>query len=175
MELSLTNVDKPPIDPATVSDRVHKFLQLENLPEQWGIILTRAPLFSQKVDCLQDCVVDSRDSPLKKLSFVIGADTMVRILSPKYYNDDKLQMIDTLLSMKGAHFFAGGRVEQKKESPEPVRFITGREELRGLPQELKDKFTIIEEQEFRVDISSTELRKQLEEERLAAPSTKEGR
>mmetsp|Transcript_113682 Transcript_113682/g.317492 ORF Transcript_113682/g.317492 Transcript_113682/m.317492 type:complete len:84 (+) Transcript_113682:2-253(+) len=76
-------------------------------------------------------------------------------------------MIDALLSMKGAQFFAGGRVEQKQGSNGPVQFITGKEELSGLPQELKDKFTIIEEQEFRVDISSTEIRQKEEAERLA--------
>lgn len=170
MELSLTNADKPPIDPATVSERVHKFLQLEELPEQWGIILTRAPLFSQKVSCLQDCIAEGAYGGIHDISFVIGADTMARILNPKYYNNDKDQMIKALLSMEGAHFFAGGRVEQKKETPASAQFLTGREELGDLPQALKEKFTIIEEQEFRVDISSTEIRKQQEEERLASAS-----
>ena len=101
------------------------------------------------------------------ISFVIGADTLARILNPKYYNDDKDQMIDALMSMKGARFFAGGRVEQKKETPGRVQFITGKDELSGLPPELKEKFTIIDEQEFRVDISSTEIRLK-EAERLAA-------
>lgn len=166
MELSLTNADKPPIDPKTASERIHKFLTLEDLPKQWGIVLTRAPLFSQKVTCLQECVMERADGRHGKMSFVIGADTLGRILNPKYYNDDREQMINSLLSMK-AHFFAGGRVEQKKESPGPAQFITGEEELSGLPEELKSKFSIIEEQEFRVDISSTELR-QKEAERLAA-------
>lgn len=168
MELSLTNADKPPIDPQIASERIQKFLQLEDLPNQWGLVLTRAPLFSQKVACLRDCIMESSDGKDGKISFVIGADTLARILNPKYYNDDKDQMIDALLSMRGAHFFAGGRVEQKKETPGPAQFITGKDELSGLPQEVKDKFTIIEEQEFRVDISSTEIRQQEESERLAA-------
>jgi len=158
MELSLTNADKPPIDPQTASERIKKFLQLEDLPAHWGVVLTRAPLFSQKLSCLQNCVMESSDGQHGKISFVIGADTLSRILNPKYYNDDRDQMIDALLSMKGAHFIAGGRVEQKKESSEPAQFITGKEELSGLPPDLKEKFTIIEEQEFRVDISSTEIR-----------------
>jgi len=167
MELSLTNADKPPIDPQTASERIQKFLQLEDLPNQWGLVLTRAPLFSQKLACLQDCIMERSDGTDGKISFVIGADTLARLLNPKYYNDDKDQMIDALLSMKGAHFFAGGRVEQKKDSPGSAQFITGMEELSGLPQKLKEKFTIIEEQEFRVDISSTEIR-QKEAERMAA-------
>ncbi len=168
MELSLTNADKPPIDPRTASDRIQKFLQLDDLPNQWGLVLTRAPLFSQKVACLQDCIIKQSDGEHGEFSFVIGADTLTRLLSPKYYNDDKDQMIDALMSMKGAHFFAGGRLEQRKETPDQPQFITGREELSGLPEELKSKFTIIEEQEFRIDISSTELRQKEEAERLSA-------
>jgi len=167
MELSLTNADKPPIDPHTASERIRKFLTLEDMPKEWGLVLTRAPLFSQKLACLQDCIVERADGKHGKISFVIGADTLARILNPKYYNDDRDQMISALMSMKGAHFFAGGRVEQKTMSPGRAQFITGKDELSNLPQELKDKFTIIEEEEFRVDISSTEIR-QKEAERLAA-------
>lgn len=166
MELSLTNADKPPIDPRTASDRLQKFLQLENLPNQWGVVLTRAPLFAQKVTCLQGCIMEQSDGKHGEFSFVVGADTLTRLLSTKYYNDDKDQMIAALLSMEGAHFFAGGRLEQKKDTQGQARFLTGKEELSGLPEELKRKFTIIEEQEFRVDISSTELR-QKEAEQLA--------
>jgi nicotinamide mononucleotide (NMN) deamidase PncC len=172
MELSLTNADKPPIDPETVSERVHKFLELDDLPEQWGIILTRAPLFLQKVSSLQACVadttVDITAGPVPDVSFVAGADTLVRIINPKYYNDDVDEMIDSLRSMKGVHFFGGGRLEQKKDSSEPVRFITGIEELKGLPEDVKEMFTIIEEKEFRVDMSSSEIRK--EEEKHASTS-----
>ena len=169
MELSLTNADKPPIDPQTASERIRKFLTLENLPRQWGLVLTRAPLFSQKLTCLQQCIMDRADGKHGKVSFVIGADTLARILNPKYYNDDKDQMISALMSMKGAHFFAGGRVEQKKESHDRRQFITGKDELSGLPEDLKNKFTIIEEQEFRVDISSTEIREK-DAQRSAARS-----
>jgi hypothetical protein len=158
MELSLTNADKPPIDPVTVSERVNKFFQLDNLPEHWGIILTRAPLFSQKVSTLQSCVIDTSDGPVPNISFVIGADTLVRLINPKYYGDEESAMIEALRSMKGVHFFAGGRQQQTKDSPEPVRFIAGREELTGLPEDVKDMFTIIDEAEFRVDISSSQIR-----------------
>jgi nicotinic acid mononucleotide adenylyltransferase len=169
MELSLTNADKPPIDPATVSERVNAFLKLDDLPEQWGIILTKAPLFLQKVASLQECVVDKLDGPVPEISFVIGADTLVRIINPKYYNDDESEMIEALRSMHGVRFFAGGRLEQKKDSPEPAHFIKGTEELASLPEDVKEMFTIIPQREFRVDISSTELRKD-ETERVPSSS-----
>jgi nicotinic acid mononucleotide adenylyltransferase len=169
MELSLTNADKPPIDPATVSQRVNAFLELDDLPEQWGIILTKAPLVSQKVASLQECVVNKLDGPVPEISFVIGADTLVRIINPKYYNDDESEMIKALHSMHGVRFFAGGCLEQKKDSPEPAHFIKGTDETAGLPEDIKKMFTIIQEREFRVDISSTDIRKD-ETERVPSSS-----
>ena len=167
MELSLTNADKPPIDPKTVSDRISRFCQLDDLPEKWGVILSRAPLFSQKVSTLQSCVIDTSMGPVPEISFVIGTDTLVRILNPKYYGNEESAMLEALRSMTGVHFLVGGRLEQIKGSSEPPRFVSGREELTGLPEDVKAMFTIIEEEDFRVDISSTEIRKQ-EEERVAA-------
>lgn len=53
-ELSLTNPDKPDMDPASVSERAHHFFSLaEELPQQWGILLTSAPLFKEKVEVLK--------------------------------------------------------------------------------------------------------------------------
>lgn len=159
MELSLTNADKPPIDPETVSARVSRFLELDHLPDHWGIILTRAPLFSQKVSTLQDCVLDSTDGSKPKLSFVIGTDTFVRIIDPKYYNNEESAMIEAFRSMEGVRFLVGGRLEQKKELS-TARFVSGKEELEGLPEDVRAMFTLIEEENFRVDISSTQLRQQ---------------
>ena len=182
-ELSLTNADKPSIDPTTVADRVEKFLQLsyetdnskdgEQMPQQWGIILTRAPLFAQKLACLQDCILDRTGddkgddadadvaSPTPNINFVIGTDTLVRILNPKYYNNDRDNMISSLLSMKGAHYIVGGRLEQNKASTEengPPVFVSGEDELVDLPENLAAMFTVVKESEFRVDISSSEIR-----------------
>jgi hypothetical protein len=38
------------------------------------------------------------------------------------------------------------------------RFITGEEELSGLPQDIQQIFTLMTEEQFRVDVSSTEIR-----------------
>ena len=54
LELSLTNPDKPSMSPDSVSERAHQFFKLrDKLPPEWGILLTRAPLFAQKVDILK--------------------------------------------------------------------------------------------------------------------------
>jgi nicotinic acid mononucleotide adenylyltransferase len=162
MELSLTNADKPAIDPAIVSERVHRFLQLGNLPDQWGILLTRAPLFAQKVACLNDCIVDQSEGAFPKMSFVIGTDTLVRIINPKYYGNEESAMLEAIRSMKGVHFVVGGRLEQTKGSSSPPKFVAGGDEVFSLPKDVQEMFTIIQESDFRKDISSSEIREQQE-------------
>ena len=97
------------------------------------------------------------------MTFVLGTDTMVRIINPKYYGDSRDNMISALAEMqeKGVHFIVGGRLEQGVgHSP---TFINGEEEVRSLPQNIQQMFTLLTEEEFRLDISSTELRKNLEQ------------
>ena len=191
-ELSLTNVDKPSIDPKIVVSRVKKFIELTSLhahetrdgsqsdapsppsfPQQWGIVLTRAPLFEEKLKILRSKVLNRLEGPgdSPRINFVIGTDTMVRILNSKYYrNKSRESMIESLLELKasGAGFIVGGRVEQSPAqisdgSPSAPRFVSGKEELVGLPDEVASIFTIMEESEFRVDLSSSQIRKEQEE------------
>jgi len=185
-ELSLTNVDKPSIDPKVVVSRVQKFLELassssllsskhndvsesssllSSFPQQWGIVLTRAPLFEEKLKTLRSKVLDDV-SPSKQINFVIGTDTLVRILNPKYYQDQlRSCMNKSLLELKlnGVGFIVGGRLEQQPQQtdsqPQP-RFVSGRDELFDLPEDVSSMFTVMEESEFRVDLSSSEIRKQ---------------
>jgi nicotinic acid mononucleotide adenylyltransferase len=91
-------------------------------------------------------------------SFVIGTDTMVRMLNPKYYNHDYEQMLQAQRSM-GVNFVVGGRLDQT--NPNKDKFISGKDALpEGLPQDVQEMFILLEESDFRVDISSTELRAQ---------------
>ena len=48
------------------------------------------------------------------MTFAIGTDTMVRILNPKYYDEDREQMLEAVREMgrEGVHFVVGGRLEQ---------------------------------------------------------------
>ncbi len=70
-EISVTNVDKPPLAGETVRHRLAQFA--------WKspVELTRAPTFLDK----------SRLFP--RTTFVIGADTAERLVAPKYYGDDE--------------------------------------------------------------------------------------
>lgn len=182
-EMSVTNADKPPLEPIEVERRVDLFASLSlsspDMPKDWAVILTNAPLFSQKTGIFDDLIVSDNDSPggvgsssqsgnenltkgerRRKLSFVLGTDTLVRILNPKYYGNSQ-EMISALVRMKerGVHFIVGGRLEQGTKNS--FIFVNGEEEVMSLPPEVQDMFTLLTEDEFRLDISSTELRKKI--------------
>ncbi|HEX2216713.1 MAG TPA: hypothetical protein VHG27_08510, partial [Xanthobacteraceae bacterium] len=133
-EISVTNVDKPPLTSETVRHRVAQFA--------WKspVELTRAPTFVEK----------SRLFP--GATFVIGVDTAERLFGPKYYGDDEARMYDALeeIASSGASFLvavridAAGRVRALNDIPVPRRYA--------------DLFTEIPEHRFRFDISSSEIR-----------------
>jgi nicotinic acid mononucleotide adenylyltransferase len=133
-EISVTNVDKPPLLGETVRHRLAQFA--------WKspVELTRAPTFLEK----------SRLFP--STTFVIGADTAERLVAPKYYGDDELLMHVALeeIANSGGSFLvavridAAGRVHALNDIPVPRRYA--------------DLFAEIPEHRFRVDTSSSEIR-----------------
>ena len=133
-EISVTNVDKPPLARETVRHRLTQFA--------WKspVELTRAPTFLEK----------SRLFP--KATFVIGADTAERLVAPKYYGDDEMRMHDALeeIGNSGGSFLvavridAAARVRALKDIPVPRRYT--------------DLFSEIPEHRFRFDTSSSEIR-----------------
>jgi hypothetical protein len=133
-EISVTNVDKPPLAVKTVRDRIAQFA--------WKspVELTRAPTFVEK----------SRLFP--RTTFVVGADTAERLVATKYYGDDEALMHVALeeIATSGGSFLvavridAAGRIRALSDIPVPRRYI--------------DLFTEIPEQRFRLDTSSTEIR-----------------
>jgi nicotinic acid mononucleotide adenylyltransferase len=178
-EMSLTNADKPPLEATEASRRVELFgqLALEQdtaalIPKDWGVLLTSAPLFIDKLRVIKKYLVPSGATLMtgnkRQITFVIGTDTMVRIINPKYYGNDNHNMLAAVREMgnEGVHFVVGGRLEQIKEADGEIKeaqFVTGEEELEGLPEDIQNMFTIIREDDFRVDISSTELRAKMSE------------
>ena len=83
---------------------------------------------------------------------------MIRILNPKYYQDDEEKMITSLQNMN-VKFIVGGRIDQTTATSRS-EFVSGEEALHGLPTDIQGMFLLLDESEFRVDISSTEIRQQ---------------
>ena len=135
-ELSVTNVDKPALTAEEVRRRLAQFT--------WHapLCLTRAPTFVEKAILFPG------------VAFAVGADTAARIVSPRYYQDSDERMTEALESIRrqGCRFLVAGRADSSG------RLLTVADI--AIPPAHRDLFSAIPEDEFRVDLSSTELRQQ---------------
>jgi hypothetical protein len=133
-ELSVTNVDKPPLTAAEVRRRLGQFA--------WraAVWLTRAPTFAEKADLFPGAV------------FVLGADTAVRLVAARYYQDNVDRMTAALdrIRGRGCRFLVAGRADANgtflKLADVPM------------PAAHRDLFGEIPEAEFAVALSSTAIR-----------------
>ena len=132
LEISISNVDKLPIDFLTMQDRQK---QINKNP----LIFTNAPTFLEK----------ARLFP--RACFILGVDTVLRIVDKKYYgNDEQLlaSSIDEICEL-GCKMVVFGRHFDGK-------FLTL--DNLTLPEKIKRLCVGVGEEEFRSDISSTLLR-----------------
>jgi nicotinamide mononucleotide (NMN) deamidase PncC len=131
-ELSVTNVDKPPLDYLEIADRLAQFAS-----EQ--VLLTRAPRFIEKARLAPGC------------TFVVGSDTIIRIADAKYYSGGVEQRDAAIaaIAAAGCRFLVFGRLVDSAFCSLATASI---------PPELRKLCDEVPESEFREDISSTELR-----------------
>jgi len=132
-ELSVVNVDKPPLDYLTIERRA---AALEGHP----LVLTRAATFAEKAVLFPGA------------TFVVGWDTAIRVGDPKYYGGDAARARAALESLRGAgcHFLVAGRL---------VGGVFQDALAFRAPEGFQDLFSPIPRALFRVDVSSTELRR----------------
>jgi hypothetical protein len=132
-ELSVANVDKPGLDPAELRCRAAQFAGRAPL---W---LTHAPRFVEKADLFPGAV------------FVVGADTALRIVEPRY-NGDPARLHDALgrLRERGCRFLVACRIDSAGHCVEPTDV--------PVPLRWRDLFAGIPSERFRLDLSSTQLR-----------------
>jgi hypothetical protein len=143
-ELSIHNVDKPPLDYLEMRDRAQQFGDHETL---W---LTRAPTFEEKSRIFADA------------TFIVGADTIARIASPAYYGDSERAMLSAIdrIAARGGRFLVFGRSEKKAAEGQQRRVGLVFQTLLSLdlPPNLLALCDEVSESDFRADVSSTELR-----------------
>jgi hypothetical protein len=132
-ELSVTNADKAALAPEEVERRVAQFAGLAPV---W---VTRAPVFEKKADIFPGA------------AFVLGYDTAVRVIDPKYYGG--LAGRDAALRKmlaRGCRLVVGGRLD----ATGVFRIWDGG----GLAAEFDALFVVLSEADFRADVSSSQLR-----------------
>jgi len=131
-ELSVTNVDKPMLDYIEVSRRVEQF-------EGKTLWLSRAATFIEKVHVFPQS------------TFVMGADTYVRLIDPKYYHGSQKRLNDAIrtICQQSRGLIVFGRMQdQKFQNPATC----------DVPPALREITYFVSEREFRMDVSSSGIR-----------------
>lgn len=132
-EISIANVDKPPLDYLTLSRRCAQFVD-------HPAALTVAPTFAEKA------------AALPGMTFVVGVDTAERIIQARYYGDSDPAMGAALAAIRahGCRFLVAGR-----KIGDRFRTLADL----SVPADFADLFAEIPATAFRADVSSTELRR----------------
>jgi nicotinamide mononucleotide (NMN) deamidase PncC len=135
-ELSIANVDKPLLDFIALRTRVEA-IRTEDPARP--IALTRAPTFCEKAVLFPGA------------TFVVGADTIVRIADPQYYGGDAGRRDEAIaaIAAQGCRFLVFGR-----QSAAGFQTLSGL----GLPPSLVALCEEVPAEDFREDISSREIR-----------------
>jgi hypothetical protein len=162
-EISIWNVDKPPLDYTEMAQRAAQFTAEErsdgraalqgraapqgaNIPNQapanrTPLWFTRAPTFVEKSRLFPGC------------TFVVGLDTVVRIAEPRYYSGDAAARERAIAEMgaQGCRFLVFGRIDGGG-----FQTLSQIE----LPASLAAMCEEVPESAFRADVSSTQIRRQ---------------
>ena len=134
-EISIINVDKPPLDYVEIDRRLAQFT-----PHQ-TVWLTRAALFEEK------------SAIFPGVTFVLGVDTLRRIADRRYHGGDASAWQSAMQRIveRDCRFLVFGREHDG-------RFI-GLDDLE-LPPNIRDLCQQVPAAEFRMDISSSAIRRQ---------------
>jgi hypothetical protein len=134
-ELAAVNVDKPPLSPHIILERICQFAG------RWPVLVSTAPTFIEKARLYPGA------------TFIVGYDTAERILHPRYYQNSHDNMLAALseIRQRGCRFLVAGRIDHTgifRHLPDLA-----------IPKAFHDMFLGIPDNQFRKDISSTELRR----------------
>ena len=130
-EICIQNADKPQLSYDAVLAAVKQFT---NCP--W--VITKAGKFSEKSKLFPNA------------TFILGVDTLIRIFDEKFYShkDQMLEELDAF-NINNNNFLIFGR--------ESNGMFNSLENL-DVPEHIKERFSQVNEKDFRYDISSSSLR-----------------
>ncbi len=134
-EISILNVDKPPLDYLEIGKRIDQF------EAEHSVWLSRAPTFVEKARLFPG------------VTFIVGIDTLRRVAAPRYYRGSEAACLKAIeeIAERGCRFLVFGR-------------SIGGSFIRlsdlDLPAPLASICREVPESRFRQDVSSTEIRRQ---------------
>ena len=133
-ELSVLNVDKPTLPYSVIQRRAAQFATHGTL------VISRAPRFLDKARLMPQS------------TFVLGYDTVIRLLDPKYYPDGNVAETLQQLADYDVRFIVAGRVDKHGQ----FRLF----DTSSVPHTWRHLFVALDEATFRRDVSSTSIRAQ---------------
>lgn len=151
-EISALNADKPPLSKEEILRRVSQFAKgsvLDTALRGAGITnvaicVTSRPYFQDKAALFPGC------------RFILGADTLSRLFLPKYYGHSRDNMLAALAHITQGlrcSFVVGGRKDDSGFCDLDSVLATVE-----LPDCVREKLFGLTDEQFRFDISSTEIR-----------------
>ena len=132
VRMSVLNADNPPWPSSVISQRASLFTASP------ALILTRAPRFIDKAALMPGS------------TFVLGYDTVVRLLNPKYYPDGDVSGSLAQIAQHDCRFIVAGRITDDG--------VFHSFDAQVVPSAWRHLFTAIDEKTFRNDLSSTAIR-----------------
>ena len=159
-EIAVVNADKPSLNRDEIVRRLRQFSTSSELfkaagLQNFAVCITSAPYFVSKAEIFNNC------------NFILGVDTLARLLHSKYYENSEMCMVAAFATMKaqGISFIVGGRICGSNENESEAEFMTVDSVMlqqgSSLPSSVKAMFKGLNEEDFRADISSTEIRNSL--------------
>jgi hypothetical protein len=134
-ELAARNADKPPLPAPTVLYRLGQFAG------RYPVFVSHASTYVEKAHLYPGA------------TFVVGFDTAVRILQPRFYGHSQANLCAALemIRQQGCRFLVAGRLDDENQFRQASHL--------DVPSGYEDLFQALPPDRFREDISSTELRR----------------
>jgi len=141
-EISVENVDKSELDQTACLERALPICLM------YDIVLTRAKTFRQKARIFG------------KSCFLVGTDTIGRIAESRYYRDqnDRDEVLQELLELEVCFLVFGRTMDDSFSTSSEDQLHYTRLEDMDLPASLLQICTSVDEEQFRQDVSSRDLR-----------------
>ena len=135
-EISISNVEKTFLSYYEIDKTINEFREDEN----W--VMTNAPSFSEKSEIFQNS------------TFIIGMDTMLRIFDERYYKsiEDMENSLNSFVANNSQFMVFGREINGNFMTLNDIQ----------IPKNLQNRFIFVSEIDFRVDLSSSEIKRDIE-------------
>lgn len=139
-EISISNVEKALLSYYEIDKTIKQFTEDQN----W--VMTNAPTFSQKSEIFHNT------------TFIIGMDTLLRIFDQRFYKgiDDMERSLNAFITNNSQFLVFGREVEGHFMTLNDIQ----------IPKNLQNRFDFVLENDFRVDLSSSEIKRKEEANKI---------